>query len=466
MTENATKPMRDNEANISLQEKYNVAAPRYTSYPTVPYWDTSAFSVEDWKESVKRSFNESNTADGMSIYIHLPFCESLCTYCGCNTRITKNHGVEEPYIDAVLKEWDLYCDILGAKPVIREIHLGGGTPTFFSHQNLQRLISSLLEVAEVHPQAEFSFEAHPANTTAEHLQILYDLGFKRLSLGIQDFDPTVQFIINRHQTFEQVQSVTFDARRIGFTSINFDLIYGLPLQTVNGLKDTMLKVSELMPDSIAFYSYAHVPWIKPGQRRFSEQDLPNTQYKSILYEVGRDLLKSYGYEEIGMDHFALSEDELVKAEKQGMLHRNFMGYTNQHTQLLIGLGVSSISDSLYAFAQNVKTVEEYLQLVNEGSLPIFKGHLLTDEDLVIRNHILNIMCKGETKWHYEKELTNSLLSGIILLRPLIDDGLVSLNSRSIKVTPLGKRYLRNICMALDARLWEKQPSTQLFSMAI
>ena len=360
----------------------------------------------------------------------------------------------------------MYCKILKVKPVIREVHLGGGTPTFFSHQNLHRLISSLLKVAEIHPLAEFSFEAHPANTTPEHLQILYDLGFRRLSLGIQDFDPKVQFIINRHQTLEQVQTVTSEARRIGFTSINFDLIYGLPLQTITGLTDTMFKVAGLMPDRIAFYSYAHVPWIKPGQRRFSEKDLPNTQDKSKLYEIGRDLLKGYGYQEIGMDHFALPEDELVKAERGGRLHRNVMGYTNQHTQLLIGLGVSSISDSLYAFAQNVKTVEEYLQLVNEDRLPIFKGHLLTEEDLIIRKHILNIMCKGETHWNYCKEAPESLSLGIERLQPLADDGLIELNSSSLRVTPLGKRYLRNICMALDARLWQKQPSTQLFSMAV
>jgi len=403
-----TKNVTDAGDKIPLSEKYNVAAPRYTSYPTVPYWDTSTFSVEAWEESVKRSFREGNLPDGISIYIHLPFCESLCTYCGCNTRITRNHQVERPYIDAVLKEWGLYCKLLDDKPIIREIHLGGGTPTFFSHQNLYRLISGLLQLSEIHPQAEFSFEAHPANTTTEHLKTLYDLGFKRLSLGIQDFDPAVQFIINRHQTLEQVQSVTADARKIGFTSINFDLIYGLPLQTVNGLKDTMFKVAGLMPDRIAFYSYAHVPWIKPGQRRFTEKDLPDTQYKSILYEIGRDLLKSYGYQEIGMDHFALPEDDLVKAEKTGTLHRNFMGYTSQHTQLLIGLGVSSISDSLYAFAQNVKTVEEYLQLVNEGNLPVFKGHLLTSEDLIIRKHILDIMCKGETKWNPTKGATDAL----------------------------------------------------------
>jgi oxygen-independent coproporphyrinogen-3 oxidase len=450
----------------SLQEKYNVAAPRYTSYPTVPYWQASAFNVEDWKLSVKRSFNESNEAEGISLYIHLPFCESLCTYCGCNTRITKNHAVEEPYIQAVLDEWQMYKQIMGSVPVIKEIHLGGGTPTFFSHENLHRLISGILEGSKTHEKAEFSFEAHPANTTVDHLETLYSLGFRRLSLGIQDFDPKVQFIINRMQSFDQVKSVTEHARRIGYTSINYDLIYGLPLQNLQGLTNTMQQVGQLMPDRIAFYSYAHVPWIKPGQRRFTEKDLPGTGEKIQLYEAGRELLKSFGYLEVGMDHFALPGDSLLIAEENGCLHRNFMGYTHQHTQLLVGLGVSSISDSLYAFAQNVKTVEEYLKLVKEGTLPVFKGHLLTGEDLFFRSHILDIMCKGETLWNYNEEVYDALGQGIERLQLLADDNLIELNSDGLKVTPLGKRFLRNICMAIDARLWANQPATQLFSMAV
>jgi len=449
-----------------LANKYNVAAPRYTSYPTMPYWDHSGFKLESWKESVKISFSESNHMDGISLYIHLPFCENLCTYCGCNTRITKNHNVEVPYIQAVLTEWNMYKETMGDTPVIREIHLGGGTPTFFSAENLGMLIYGILEGATVHPKAEFSFEGHPANTTTEHLQTLYSLGFRRLSLGIQDFDPKVQFIINRKQSVEQVRTVTHEARCIGYTSINYDLIYGLPQQTLDGLVNTLQIVSELMPDRIAFYSYAHVPWIKPGQRRFTENDLPDTDEKSKLQEIGRSLLKNYGYLEIGMDHFALPKDELFVAERSDNLHRNFMGYTHQHTQLLIGLGVSSISDTGYAFAQNSKVVEDYLQFVKLGNLPIIKGHILTNDDLIIRKHILNIMCKGKTSWNHYSEPCNTLFEGIERLQPLEDDGLIELNSWGLKVTPQGKRYLRNICMALDNRLWADKPSTQLFSMAV
>lgn len=450
----------------TLTEKYNVAAPRYTSYPTVPYWDTENFDGEKWKKSVALSFGESNSSEGISIYIHLPYCESLCTYCGCNTRITKNHRVEEPYIKAVLKEWEMYLALMKSQPLIREIHLGGGTPTFFSPANLKFLINGILEKATIHHQAEFSFEAHPGNTTIDHLRTLRDLGFQRLSLGIQDFDPRVQFIINRYQTFEQVKVVTLAARNMGYTSINFDLIYGLPLQTMEGLANTMHLVSELMPDRIAFYSYAHVPWLKPGQRRFTEEHLPNAHDKNKLYEIGRSLLRTYGYIEIGMDHFALPGDELLSAEESGRLHRNFMGYTANHTQLLIGLGVSSISDSWYGFSQNVKVVEDYLQLVNSGELPLAKGHILTGDDLIIRRHILNIMCKGETWWGHHHEQCLALIDGIERLQPLVEDGLIELNSRGLTVTQRGKNHLRNICMALDARLWINKPTTQLFSMAI
>ena len=446
-----------------LIKKYNVAAPRYTSYPTVPFWQTENWNETAWLESVRKSYSATG-AQGISLYIHLPFCESLCTYCGCNTRITKNHAVEIPYVEAVFKEWDMYRKHLADKPKIREIHLGGGTPTFFSPENLKKLIEGLLEKAEVVEGAEFSFEAHPANTTREHLEILYNLGFRRLSLGIQDFDPKVQEIINRKQTVEQVKEVTDNARTIGYTSINFDLIYGLPLQTQSSVIDTIEKVNAMRPDRIAFYSYAHVPWIKPGQRRFTEADLPEDDAKRALYETGRQMFLNAGYYEIGMDHFALETDSLYKAEINQHLHRNFMGYTHQFTQLSIGLGVSSISDSWNAFAQNVKQLEAYLGLIRENTLPLMKGHILTEDDLTTRIHILNIMCKGSTSWHFEDKSFYS--RALRRLQPMEEDGLVEIGDDSLTVTKTGKAFLRNICMAFDTRLWENKPESQIFSMAV
>ena len=443
----------------NLIKKYNVAAPRYTSYPTVPCWDVESWSPEQWLESVKKSYSES-AREGISLYIHLPFCESLCTYCGCNTRITKNHTVEEPYINAVLREWEMYCRVLGTRPRIREIHLGGGTPTFFSPKNLETLIKGLLASAEIVAGAEFSFEAHPANTTYQHLQTLFDLGFRRLSLGIQDFDPRVQTIINRKQSVEQVEQVTTQARQLGYTSINYDLIYGLPLQNMASVQSTVDKVIKLLPDRIAYYSYAHVPWVKPGQRKFTEADLPQDNEKRALYEKGRRLLTDAGYKDIGMDHFSLKTDKLYKASKAGALHRNFMGYTDQYTQLSIGLGVSSISDSLYAFAQNTKQLSEYLQQVREGVFPLVKGHILTEKDLLNRREITNLMCKGYTT------MNKADLKLIKRLAILEHDKLVEFDYDKLKVTSVGKAFLRNICMAFDERLLSNSSESQIFSKAV
>ncbi|WP_316818993.1 oxygen-independent coproporphyrinogen III oxidase [Pedobacter nyackensis] len=449
----------------TLIEKYHVAAPRYTSYPTVPYWDEVNFNTEKWSQAIANAFKSSNSKDGISVYIHLPFCEDLCTYCGCNTRITKNHKVEEPYINALLKEWDLYLGLFKEKPVLRELHLGGGTPTFFSPRNLDTLIRGILAKATLHEDAEFSFEAHPGNTTEAHLFTLNRLGFRRLSLGIQDFDPVVQLAINRMQSVEQVEAITALARKTGYNSINYDLIYGLPNQTFDGLSDTIYEVLRLKPDRIAFYSYAHVPWVRPGQRRYTEDDLPSPESKRELYELGRKLLKENGYVEIGMDHFTLVTDSLYKAEKEGRLHRNFMGYTHQYSAVMVSLGVSSISDTWTAFAQNVKTVENYMEMVNAGEFPVVKGHILTETDLLIRKHILNIMCQGHTSWTVFELENESFASGIERMRWLAQDGLIILSPNGLQVTGFGKRFLRNICMNLDARLWNKQPEKQLFSLA-
>ena len=448
-----------------LISKYNVAAPRYTSYPTVPYWDNTTFTKEGWLKTVKLSFDKSNLKDGISIYIHLPYCESLCTYCACNTRITVNHNVELPYIKSVLQEWDMYLKVFNAKPRIKEIHLGGGTPTFFKAENLKLLIDGITLHSEICDDAEFSFEAHPGNTERSHLKALYEVGFRRVSFGIQDFDPKVQDVINRIQTYEQVKSSVEDAREIGYTSINFDLIYGLPLQTKSSVIDTINKVNLLKPERIAFYSYAHVPWIKPGQRKFTEADLPVDVVKRELYETGKNMFNASGYVEIGMDHFSLKTDSLYKASVSGKLHRNFMGYTHNYTQLMIGLGVSSISDTWNSFMQNVKTVENYQTLIDKNEFPIFKGHVLTKEDLIIRKHILNIMCRFETSWENESEQCSGLQNALPRLKEMEKDNLLVLSPRKLVVKKNGIAFLRNICMAFDARLWEKTPQTQIFSTA-
>lgn len=452
--------------NDNLIRKYNIPCPRYTSYPTVPYWEEDLFSYEKWLETLRKSFFESNATEGISLYIHLPFCESLCTFCGCNKRITKQHSLEKPYIEAVLKEWHLYCTNFNQKPQIKEIHLGGGTPTFFSVENLQFLLNGILDKSVIAESYEFGFEGHPNNTTKEHLQVLYDLGFRRVSFGVQDYSPTVQKAIHRIQPFENVKQVTQWAREIGYTSVSHDLIFGLPFQTLGDIKDTIDKTILLQPDRLAFYSYAHVPWIKGnGQRGFKDEDVPKDAQKREMYETGKQLLLDKGYLEIGMDHFALPSDSLYDSYKSLTMHRNFMGYTSSKTQLMIGLGVSSIGDTWYGFAQNEKKIEDYYEILKQNKLPVTRGHLLTNEDLIIRKHILNLMCHFVTSWEgemYFPEIEQTLDS----LSEMQKDGLVEIKPNWLEVTEKGRPFIRNICMAFDLRLKRKTPEARLFSMAI
>lgn len=452
--------------NSKLIQKYNIPGPRYTSYPTVPFWDKEGIAIDDWKQTVKRSFNESNPNEGISIYIHLPFCESLCTFCACHKRITKRHEVETPYIDTVLKEWHLYLKLFDTKPQIKEIHLGGGTPTFFSSENLSKLLNGIFETATKHENFELSYEGHPNFTSNKQLQTFYDLGARRNSFGVQDYDPVVQKAINRVQSYEQVKKVHQASRDIGYTSISHDLVFGLPFQTEASIRNTIKHTIDLKPDRIAYYSYAHVPWIKGvGQRGFDENDLPKDSEKRHLYELGKQLFFDNGYVEIGMDHFALPSDSLYKAIENKYLHRNFMGYTAGKTQLMVGLGMSSISDSWYAFAQNEKTVEAYTTRVNNGNIPVFRGHLLTEEDLIIRKHILNLMCHLETHWTLGLD-DNVKLDIMNRLKEMQIDDIIEVTPNYVKVNEKGRMFLRNVCMAFDLRLLANKPETRVFSMTI
>ncbi len=450
----------------SLIDKYNVPGPRYTSYPTVPFWNESGFTANEWITQLSKNFKLSNSTEGISIYIHLPYCESLCTFCGCHKYITKRHEVEEPYIDAVLKEWQLYLNIFSEKPIIKELHLGGGTPTFFSCNELKRLIKGIFNDAEKHENIELSFEGHPNNTTREHLQTLYNLGFTRVSFGVQDYDENVQKAIHRIQSFDQVAYVTETAREIGYKSVSHDIIYGLPFQNTETIINTVNKTAELMPDRISFYSYAHVPWIKGnGQRGFNEEDLPKSEEKRKLYELGRNLLQEKGYHEIGMDHFAKESDDLYKSFKNKKLHRNFMGYTAFKTTVLIGLGASSISDCETAFAQNEKNIKKYVTQLQNNELTVVKGHILSNNDLILRNAILDIICKFKV----DLTLVYTMIPKDLLLNRLsqfLKDNLLFIENDTLIVTDLGKAFVRNICMAFDEYLIESNPKNQLFSMTI
>ena len=446
-----------------LLSKYDIPTPRYTSYPTVPYWQTEPILENEWKDRLLASILKSPS---LSLYIHLPFCEMLCTYCGCNKRITRNHGVEKPYLATLLKEWQLYRKEFPTSPMVQELHLGGGTPTFFSPENLVDFMGKLMLDIEIPADADFSFEAHPSSTTTDHVEQLGKIGFNRISLGIQDFSLDILTRINRFQTLEQIENITYSARTNHYTSINYDLIYGLPGQTIEHISQNMAQVERLKPDRIAFYSYAHVPWVKPGQRAYSEKDLPIGMEKQQLFEEGKKLLLEIGYLPIVMDHFALATDDLFKAFSNKDLHRNFMGYTPKDTAILLGLGVSAISSNENTYIQNFRDLETYQNKVENGHLPIEKGHLIQVEEQETGRQIRNILCQYETSW--DPTFLDSA-SGLHIKSDLINlenDGLIRQRENGLEVTHTGKSYLRNICLIFDDKYRAKKPENPLFSKSI
>lgn len=438
----------------TLVQKYNIQGPRYTSYPTVPNWNLTDFSLSEWKKNVQFQFKNSNSDEGIAIYIHLPFCDALCTFCACHKHITKRHEQEMPYIETVLKEWEMYVQLFqeteGGKPKLRELHLGGGTPTFFQPENLKFMLQEIYKQVDLSEDFEGSFEGHPDSTSYEHLLTLQQLGFKRLSIGVQDYNLTVQKAIHRMQTFEQVKTVHNWAIEMGYESISQDLVYGLPFQSLADLKYTLEKTIELKPHRIAFYSYAHVPWIKGlGQRGFDEKDLPSPELKLEMLLHARETLLQKGYLSIGMDHFALPEDSMAKAILNGNLHRNFMGYTIANTQLMIGLGMSSISDTWTAFGQNEKSLKLYMEMIKKGEFPIVKGHILSEKDQLIRKMILDLMCHFETK-QFDQSIINP--SQQKMFDELINDAMISYQDNRLIVLEKGKNFVRNVAMTIDPYL--------------
>lgn len=448
--------------SVDLFKKYDVPAPRYTSYPTVPYWAETP-TTSAWIEELKSTFSKPETS--WSVYIHVPYCETLCTFCGCNTSITKDHGREEPYVRHLHHEWELY---LKAVPEMLErplmqLHLGGGSPTFLSPSSLKLLLEPMLNrVKRDAKRFEGSIEVDPRRTTREQLEVLRELGFNRVSMGVQDFNPEVQRLINRKQPREMTEAITRTARELGYESVNFDLIYGLPKQTPDSVREMAEITVALRPDRIALYSFALVPWIKPAQRLFKDEDLPVGADKRKLYEIVRAILIEAGYREIGMDHFALPKDSLSLSEESGELHRNFMGYADRRTDVLLGLGVSAISETPGIFHQNEKVLPVYERRVTSGEFPTFRGHVLSDEDRRRREQILQFMTRSQVELESESQVQD--VKGF--LSSLIEDGLVELKDRVLLLTPKGRPFLRNACMALDARLRAKMPETKVFSSSL
>lgn len=445
-----------------LLAKYDVPAPRYTSYPTVPYWETAP-NKEQWISHLRNSLRKDSQA--WSLYLHIPYCESLCTFCGCNNIITKDHKKELPYVDMLLKEWEIYSSSVPelSQRSLKHLHLGGGTPTFLSVKSLEKLLTSIFSKVQKDPtHFEGSIEVDPRRTSAEQLAMLKKLGFSRVSMGVQDFNPEVQRLVHRIQPFDITAGLTEAARNLGYTSVNFDLIYGLAKQTPDSFRDTAEKTVQLRPDRIALYSFALVPWIKPAQRLFKDEDLPRASEKRELYEIARGILLSAGYVEVGMDHFALPTDNLSKALQNKELHRNFMGYTDQRTDVLLGLGVSSISETPESFHQNEKVLPLYETAVNEGRIPTLRGHVLTEEDQVRREQILKLMTEYEVIFTDPRQEEDARK----FLQVMLQDDLLEIHDHKLIVKESGRPFLRNACLFFDERLKGKQPQTKIFSQSI
>ena len=444
-----------------LFAKYDVPAPRYTSYPTVPFW-TDSPTTDRWLEELNKAFVPETAT--WSLYFHLPFCESLCTFCACNTVITRDHGREEGYVELLSTEWNLYLDrvpALAERPLLG-VHLGGGTPTFFAKENLERILKPILSQTRIDQNRfEASVEVHPGHTTRDQLNLLHELGFTRISIGVQDFDPEVQRLVNRHQPYEVTRSVTEAARELGYTSVNYDLIYGLPRQNPERFRETVEKTINLRPDRIALYSFARVPWIKPAQRSYKDEDLPVAGEKRALYELAREMLAQAGYIEIGMDHFALPSDGMAEAQREHTLHRNFQGYTERRTTVLLGLGVSAISETPTCFHQNEKAFPVYDRRVRQREIPTLRGHLLSEVDRRLREQILEFMTRFQVDLDPEQQEDAK-----VFLQPMIEDGLVKVSDHSLQLTEKGTPFLRNACMFFDQRLRRQEQRPQVFSQAL
>lgn len=428
---------------LKLAQKYNLPVPRYTSFPAVPYW-TGAPSEKEWIDQIK--FNYSQEA-GVELYLHIPFCEKLCYYCGCHRTITKNKSLGVIYSEYLLKEWELYLKKTELPLKISSIHLGGGTPNFLTPETLEYLFKHLSQYfSEENLQA--SIEIDPRTCTLNHLQVLKKYGFNRLSMGIQDFDPLVQKTIGREQSFEQVSMVCLQARSLGFEEINFDLIYGLPHQTKQTIAQTIRKVLFLRPTQIAFYSYAHLPDRLKNQKLIPTDALPLGAEKRSLYEFGKDLLEQAKFHEIGLDHFAVEGSILSNAKKQGQLRRNFMGHTLKVSPIIIALGASAISSSSKSFIQNEKEIKPYYAAIEQSLLPISHGHKHSKLDIQIEELMQNFFaqeCLPSNQWQGLPQL--ALIQS--KLEELAADNLILLTQDSLTVTELGRPFMRIIASVFD-----------------
>jgi oxygen-independent coproporphyrinogen-3 oxidase len=437
-----------------LLARFDVPGPRYTSYPTADRF-VEAFGEADYVQALQqRQSGTLSKQPPLSLYVHIPFCESLCYYCACNKIITKHKERAADYLRYLRKEVELHTQHLGRGQAVSQLHLGGGTPTFMSDEELRQLMALLREHFKFVPGGEYSVEVDPRTVDEQRLAVLAELGFNRLSFGVQDFDLEVQKAVHRIQPAEQVFALVEASRRLGFESVNVDLIYGLPLQTPESFDRTLAQVNRLRPDRIALYAYAHLPERFKPQRRIHAEDLPAGAAKVAMLSRSLDALTDAGYVYIGMDHFALPGDALAVAKRQGRLHRNFQGYSTQADCDLIALGVSSIGRIGSTYSQNAKTMEAYVDLLDQGHLPVVRGLALTRDDLIRRSVIMALMCQGQLEYEsinlaWLVDFKTLFAQELIQLDEMQAQGLVQLSESGIQVTAMGWFFVRGVAMVFD-----------------
>ena len=450
---------------LELLRRHDVPGPRYTSYPTADRF-VDAFGPGDLIAALEqRAATPAAASQPVSLYVHIPFCEQLCYYCACNKIITKHHERAAPYLALLEREARLYAARLGPGQPVSQLHLGGGSPTFFSDVELAALMGVLRGLFAIGPDAECSIEVDPRTVDAGRLQALRAMGFNRLSFGVQDFDPAVQQAVHRVQPFGQVETLMTEARRIGFASLNVDLIYGLPRQTPAGFARTLQQVAGLRPDRIALYGYAHLPERFKPQRRLSAADLPEASARVQMLEQALGSFVGAGYEYVGMDHFALPQDALAIARRQGRLHRNFQGYSTQPDCDLVGLGVSAIGRVGATYAQNARTLEEYRDRLDQGRLPVVRGLALTRDDLVRRAVIMALMCQGQVVFEsidvaWLVDFRRYFAAELRELQAQADEGLLRIDGQGLQLTPRGWYFVRAIAMVFDRHLQADRQRTR------
>jgi oxygen-independent coproporphyrinogen-3 oxidase len=445
--------------------RYDRPGPRYTSYPTAPVF-SEEFGDEDFRRALSLCRDRL-----LSVYIHIPFCERLCGFCACNRRITQDHSVAQPYLDAMQRQVDRTAEAIGGNRRTAQLSVGGGTPTFLSADELDRMCKILDARFPPEPDAERSIEVDPRVTTREQLAALQANGFNRISMGVQDFSPVVQKAVRRNQTQEQTERLTREARERGFLSINYDLIYGLPFQTVETFRETVERVIENRPDRIALYSYAHVTWISKQQRGFENKDLPEPERKVAILLTAVEGFEKAGYRFLGLDHFSLPDDELAIAAETGDLRRNFMGYTTKEGVDLVAFGASGISETAEAYAQSARDATEWQGRIAEGSLATMRGWWLSEDDKRRKWLIHRLMCQGEVSpSEYEARFGEALSDRITdlheRLAPFVDDALLTVENGAYRVTPIGRVFLRVLAMTFDAYLPGQTGDRPMFSRTV